>query len=363
MKRSHAVLPGFLLAFVLTAVGQTEAMGVPPDGIDGKPVPRGDRIISVDVNMGKNQDFNVGFNLARDAGMQNIGLFQHWTVLEPDSGKYDSKWLDIAEIYYPTAGVKLDLTLALYNANKKEYPRDLVDCALDDPLVVERFEKLLDFVFSRFKKMELGSINIGSEFNIYFGDDGKSWEQFRNFYARVARYARRKRPGLKVAAEVTFDGLTGATRGYIRRLNEESDLIGVSYYPLDGKGNVKDPAVVREDFNTIVSMCKDKPVYIYQLGYPSSQELGSSVARQAEFIREVFRAWDLHVTAIRMIDFTWLYDTSESSAGETGKYYGMSGKKFAEFIRTLGLLTYTGGQKPAFRALKEEAGARGWRTR
>jgi len=363
MKRNHTVLPCFLLAIVLVAVGRRDAPGALPDDKSGNPVPRGDRIISVDVNMGKNQDFNVGFNLARDAGMQNIGLFLHWSVVESGPGKYDSKWLDIAEAYYPPAGVRLDLTLALYNANKKEYPRDLADYALDDPRVVERFEKLLDFVFSRFKKTELGSLNIGSEFNINFGDDGKSWEQFRKFYGRVARYARLKRQGLKVAAEVTFDGLTGANRGYVRRINEESDLIGVSYYPLDGKGNVKDPSVVREDFNAIVSMYKDKPICFYQLGYPSSSVLGSSDARQAEFIREVFRAWDLHATAIRMIDFSWLFDTSESSAGDTGRYYGMSGGKFSEFIRTLGLLTYTGERKPAFRALKEEAGARGWKTR
>jgi hypothetical protein len=99
------------------------------------------------------------------------------------------------------------------------------------------------------------------------------------------------------------------------------------------------------------------------LGYPSSPELGSSDERQADFIREVFRAWDAHATAIRMIDFSWLFDTSESSAGDTGRYYGMSGRRFSEFIRTLGLLTYAGGQKPAFRALKEEASMRGWKTR
>jgi hypothetical protein len=42
------------------------------------------------------------------------------------------------------------------------------------------------------------------------------------------------------------------------------------------------------------------------------------------------------------------------------KYYGSSNRSFAEYLGSLGLRTYIGKDKPAFKTLIEEAKARGW---
>ena len=135
-----------------------------------------------------------------------------------------------------------------------------------------------------------------------------------------------------------------------------------SYYPLKSNSDVKEPIVVGYDFQTLVSLYPGQPIYIEQIGYPSSAALGSSNTKQSEFIQEVFKQWDVYPSQIQSITFTWLTDLSWASVNEFSAYYGSYDMKFQEFLRTLGLRTEPGaGQdKPAFVTLKTEAQVRGW---
>jgi hypothetical protein len=227
-------------------------------------------------------------------------------------------------------------------------------------VVIARFKKLLDFVFSKTENIELGSLNIGSEFDILFGEDEEQWRQFQVFYKEIAAYVRAKQPDLKIAVEATFNGMTGSTQTQMQTLNQSSSIIGVSYYPIEENGDVKAPSIVRADFDLIVSLYPDQPIYFYQFGYPSSSIIKSSEALQAQFIQEAFQAWDAHSEQILMLDFTWLHDISPETVKEYEKYYGFSNRPFAEFLGTLGLRTHDGKDKLAFQTLIKEAKARGW---
>jgi hypothetical protein len=134
----------------------------------------------------------------------------------------------------------------------------------------------------------------------------------------------------------------------------------VSYYPLEKNGDAKAPSVVRADFDRIVALYPSQPIYFYQFGYPSSDYIQSSEARQAEFIREAFQAWDAHADHILLLDFTWLHDKSPAEVKGYEQYYGFSNRPFAEFLGSLGLRTYDGEDKEAFLTLLAEANARGW---
>ncbi len=123
---------------------------------------------------------------------------------------------------------------------------------------------------------------------------------------------------------------------------------------------VRDPSNVGADFDAVTALYRGKQLFFYQLGYPSSPVLGSSEEKQAQFIREVFKAWDAHASQIQMIDFTWLHDVPPESVKEFVEFYGLSDRNFQEFLATLGLRTYDGKDKKAFIVLQEEARARGW---
>ncbi len=123
---------------------------------------------------------------------------------------------------------------------------------------------------------------------------------------------------------------------------------------------VIDPKKVHEDLDTVCSIFSGKKIYFFQFGYPTSTLLKSSTLKQKEFVEESFLAWDEHADQIDLIDYTWLHDHSPESADQILKIYNFFDPKFREFIATLGLRTFSGQDKPAFVALKQQAKARGW---
>ena len=82
-------------------------------------------------------------------------------------------------------GLKLILTITPIHTNVKVTPSDLKNKTLDDPEVIERYKKLLEFVFAKLPDVELSSLVIGSEMDVYFGEDKNLWAQYLNFFSEV----------------------------------------------------------------------------------------------------------------------------------------------------------------------------------
>jgi hypothetical protein len=218
----------------------------------------------------------------------------------------------------------------------------------------------LDFVLTHTSNLELSSLNIGCEYDVYFGVDALQWADFLVFYEEAVSHIKSTEPDLLVATESTFEGTVAYARQHIEALHQFSDIVGVSYYGLQENDDVKDPSAVHTDFSALVDLYPDKPIFFYQFGYPSSASLNSSEEKQEQFIFETFRAWDRYAPRIQMIDFTWLHDKSQKEVQQFAEYYGIWDPKFLEFLATLGLRTYDGQDKPAFEALQTAARARGW---
>jgi hypothetical protein len=129
---------------------------------------------------------------------------------------------------------------------------------------------------------------------------------------------------------------------------------------LNGDFTVKDPAAIESDIDAIVSAFPDRPIYLTELGYPSGAACKSSDALQEAFVRRLFKAWDRHAGAVRYVNLCILTDRPDSFVQGAGTYYGLATPAFLDFLRTLGMRTHEGQDKPAFRALREETKARGW---
>ncbi|MCI0445931.1 hypothetical protein L0152_22295 [bacterium] len=324
------------------------------------PVPKKSRQLAIDVTEMRDGNYEDAFKLAKDVGMDRIGLFLSWNVLEPKPQQFDGTLLDIAAVYYPAHHVKIDLTLTVVNTNHLDTPSDLQNRSFSDPVVIDRFKKLINFVFTKLKPDQLASVNIGSEYDKFFGTDQKKWAEFAAFYKSARDHLKTKWPSVLVATETTFDGVTGPTRDAIKEINKISDAIGISYYGIQNNMEVIEPKKVHEAFDTVCSIYSGKKIYFFQFGYPTSNLLKSSTLKQREFVEESFLAWDKHVDQIHLIDYTWLHDHSPESVDQILKIYNFFDPKFREFIATLGLRTFSGQDKPAFVALKKQAKARGW---
>lgn len=328
-----------------------------PSHMPTDPVQKGDRLLGIAITEGST-DFEESFSMVKDVGTQFIELPLNWDDIEKSPHEYGNQFLSIANMYYPSTGTKVLLTINPVDTNVLHLPEDLVNKNFDDPEVIERYNQLMDYVFSQIPDLDLVAVSIGNEIDAYLGEDPEKWEQYQRFFKETSKYIKEK--DVTIGCKTTFDAATKRNETEIKMLNQYSDVIMVNYYPLNADFSVKDPFVVHSDFDTLISLYPDKIIYITEAGYPSSSVLGSSESMQKEFIKEIFKAWDTHKSHIKLIDFVWLHDLSASQVDVFVEYYGVSAKNFREYLRTLGLRQYNGKEKEAFVTLKKEAKIRRW---
>jgi len=320
------------------------------------------RVLGLSVGPCEDGDYGRAFAIAKAAGMQSTTLSFNWADLETVLGAYNRKYLDIANRFYPAEKTSVDVVLRPIDTNHVSMPADLLGKKFDSPEVVSRFEHMVDYVLASMPKVTVSSISIGNEVDAELAGNRASWAEYRRFLNTVMAYVHSRHRGVKVGVVVTFDGLTGDRAGLAKSLNVNTDVVMVTYYPLNPDFTVKDPGVVRKDFDRLTKFYSGRPIVMVEAGYPSSSVCKSSDVKQAEFVDNVFAAWDAHASQIRSITFSWLYDLPQSTVDMFDKYYGVSTPAFGEFLRTLGLRTYPGhgADKPAFVSLTRDAHDRGW---
>ena len=325
-------------------------------------VPRGDRVLSVAVLESQTGGFDAAVRLARSVGMQETVFSVNWDEVEPRPGQFQAGALPQLRAYFPAVGLPIHLTVATIDTNNLRLPPDLAGRAFDDPEVVGRFGRLLGFVLDQLAGVHITGLSIGNEVDVWLGQDARRWAEYRAFFAATAPFGRQR--GLRVGVKATHDGLTQRSVSDLTALNRLTDLVLVTYYPLLPDWGVKDPSVVRSDFDTLVALYPGRRISFLEAGYPSSALLGSNGERQQEFVRRLFEAWDAHAAEVETVCFFTLTDPAPSFVDTLQDYYGFPDPRFREYLATLGLRTWPGlgADKPGLGELRGQARARGWPT-
>lgn len=328
------------------------------------PLLKADRILELDANPPENEDYDQVIENARGLGAESIRLSVYWDDMETAPGVFnpDPNWLAIANQYYPAQELSISLTISVLDTTEIRLPDDLVGRSLSDQEVIDRFISLLDYIQTQLVDVNLVYLAIGNEIDGVLGNDPQDWQQFSIFFESTAAHARQIWPDLPISTKVTFEGLFNASGPYAKDIYRGSDVVMTTYYPLQGDFSVKDPDVVLEDFQVLAALFPDKEIQITEIGYPSSTENDSTEEKQAEFIHHMFEAWDKHQDQITLLSYSWLSDLAPDSVRELESYYGLKDQGFAEFLRTLGLRTYSGAgeNKIGYETFQNEASLRGW---
>ena len=362
----------FLSALLLSVLacgesGEVTSDTIPPEqetGTSQEVLSKGERTLELDVNPSQNGDYDQAIEHARQLGAESIRLSVFWDELESAPGVFNPEpnWLAIANDYYPARGFRLSLVIAVLDTTEIRLPQDLQGKPLDHPEVIARFQDLLDYIAMQIPDLELTSLAIGNEIDGVLGADPDAWGAYGTFYNAGADHARSLWPGVPVGTKVQYEGLLGPSAEFARSLNQSSDVIMTTYYPLRGDFTVREPGGIQSDFQRLVEAYPDREIQITEIGYPTAEANKSSPHKQAEFIRHMFSAWDEHAEQITLLSYSWLSDLSGSSVKELSRYYDLSNRAFGEFLRTLGLRTYPGKgeDKPGYESFQQEAAARGW---
>lgn len=303
--------------------------------------------------------FDKSFKILKSVWVEVIELSQQWDDLEKEKWHFSNEFLDIANIYYSEQKIKLSLTINPIDTNSLRVPKDLRNTKFDDKEMIDRFKKFLDYIFSRTDKLEIVSIWIWNEIDIYLANDKEKWEQYSIFYNEISKYIHNKKPWLKVWTKVTYQSLNDTHNEEIKNINKSSDIIMITYYPIKDY-IVQEAQIVHETFNNISEIYPEKKIQIMEIGYPTSNYLKSSEEKQADFIEEVFKARDSHKEQITLLNYTWLHDIRKEEVAIYKKYYWISSEWFLEYLASLGIKKSDWTDKIWFSVIKNEAKIRWW---
>lgn len=361
-----------ITAMLATAVAAS-LMATAQHQTSGRVLPSGDRALGIDITTPVDGDFVAALMTAADVGATVNGLHLNWTDIETSPGVYDPAidYLAIANAFYPPRGTSIALTIAPIDTNRVHVPADLAGLPFDDPLVIHRFNLMLDWALPRVPDLDIVSLSIGNEVDGVLGSDAALYAQYKTFFDSTADHARALRPGLAVGVKGIHAGMVGTARALFRSLNQTSDVILTTYYPLNDDFTVKHPSTVAPDMADLVAIYPARPIFLLETGYPSGTKAdganalpatNSTTQLQSLFVREMFRAWDRHAASIKIVKFTWMHEIPGADVTAYLDYYGLNDPGFREYLATLGLRHRSEGgrDKPAFRVLRRQATARGF---
>ncbi len=318
------------------------------------------RSLGMAITVPEHGDFENALAVAIEAGVTRVPLTFSWRSLEPEPQAYDDRSLAIAALILPAMGLSIDLAITPTSGDQLSLPPDLKGRSFDDPDVVTRYLALLDHVLTVLEGADVRLLLVGVEVDRYLGDDSDAWARYATFAGNAATFIHDRRPGTEVGVQSSTYSRLQAPDNW-QAVDAISDVIATSYYPLDGT-NVRDPSNIAADFDALTAQYPDRVIRIVETGFPSSKVNGSSPDLQAQFIHELFAAWDQHADQIHSITLWTEYDYSPQELGHLNRPPGQRRDPYVALIGSIGLRQWDGdgAPKPAWGTLLQETASRGW---
>jgi hypothetical protein len=324
--------------------------------------PTSSQVLSVSLDtpnssMPTQQGFDTATGLAVGAGARAVALTYTWSTLEPSSGAIDVSPIQDAVPYFQSQGLQIYLGIQVINTVKREVPPDLETTSFDDPQLISRFHALLDAIRGVLPQDVL-YISIGNEVDVYLQNNPSQWPAYQAFYEDAVSYLHQTMPSVKVGVTSTWGGLGGSATSEVLELNTKSDVMILTYYPLEGDSQVLPSNSPLTDFPRMVALAGSKPVVMQEVGYPSGTLNASSEQAEAEFVTSAIQAWRAEGNQMPFFNYFILYDFDQPTCAALDTYYGASDPAFTSYLCTLGLRHSDGSPKAAWNAFVTAAAAK-----
>ncbi|MGC8668789.1 MAG: hypothetical protein ACP5VE_11810 [Chthonomonadales bacterium] len=295
----------------------------------------------------------------RQMGARLLYVSVKWAELEPQPGHYVFKPIDDATNGARMLGFRLLLTLQTIDTNNRTLPADLQTLPFGDRRIAMRFSALLRALAPRITK-EVAWVMLGNEADVYLAAHPAELEPFAELVESGRAVLHAAHRGVAVGVTATFDGVLRHP-AVVRRLNRNTDVLGLTYYPLGGDFTVRPARDVAEDVDAMARFAGGKLIVLQEAGYPAGRGAGSSDAAQAEFVDALFAALARHARSFQAVNYFLLYDFGKDMVEGFVRYYGVPGERFRAFLATLGLKREDGTPRPAWEHFRNQLTR--WRMR
>lgn len=292
----------------------------------------------------------------KSLGATRILITKSWSEIEPNKDK--NKISDLKDIVVRTESKGFDIMygLQLINTHKREVPEDLVNVRWNSQEMIDRSIAIVDKTLSLINKNRITYFSFGNEVDVYFENKLDEVDDYKLLADAVIKHVHKNYPNVRMGVTSTFDGLRKNRESIIKRINTNMDVVILTYYGTSDFSTVLPVTAVHDEFKKIVAFSEGKPVLIQELGYTSSEFVGSSEQAQADFFRNAFVAWQNNKDTIKYMSIFLQSDLSTSTCNTLKDYYGFGdyADKFAAQICNLGLKDSSGKPKLAWTVLRDE---------
>jgi hypothetical protein len=294
------------------------------------------------------------YGKAAAAGITMQQITPKWDELEPSEGTYDFHEFDFKAAMAKKFGLPVYLNLRIIDTLKRSMPKSYAAWRFDDPRMTAKLTALLQAIHSR-NPAEIRWIAIGNEVDPYFMKHLDEVEPYRRLLVSLIPIVKKLFPGASVTVNFTFAGMNQLNKE-LKPIYDLTDILSVTYYPLNPDFTVRPPEDVARDFRLILASAGGKPVMFQEVGYPSSELLGSSPDKQAHFLQTFFDQMRISQPAVVGMTYLFMSDLPKALVDTFGQYYKLPGSdKFKAFLATLGLFDGAGNAKPAWAVFERNA--------
>jgi hypothetical protein len=303
------------------------------------------------------QDYVAAADLAAGAGVSADYQSVSWNDLEQPGGL--KKVRDDLAYAGSARGWDLLLGIKVLDTTVKSTPDDLRGTSFASPQMRQRFHALVDSLKPVLDR-HVRYLSIGNEVDAYLSAHPDQWDAYRAFYADAVAYVHAALPGIRVGVTAIFDNARGPARKGVAALEQLSDVVIFTYYPLGDRFVPRPPDTAAADVDEMLRLAGGRPLLLQEVGYPSSAQLSSSEVAQAAFVRNVVEAWRRAGPRIPLLNWFALHDLTQAMCGQLGAYYGLPGQaSFEAYLCSLGLRRVDGRPKLAWQALLDAHPAAG----
>jgi hypothetical protein len=297
--------------------------------------------------------------MAYDAGARGAFADWRWSSLEDAPGVFNlSEPQEDMDFLGRSQDLTLLIGLQVVNTSERELPADLLAVPFDSPEMQVRFHRLID-VLAPFFDRHVRYLSVGNEVDVYLGRHPEEWGAYESFLDDASAYVHSVAPWIQVGTTITYGGATGVNAERVKALTGGREVLIFTYYPLDADFRARLPDAPLTDFPLMVDMAGGRPVILQEVGYPSSEELGSSERAQAEFVEQAFLAWQSEAERIPFLNYFLLHDLTPEMCGQLQDYYGLRDPGFEAFLCSLGLRQADGTPKEAWQTFLDATRASG----
>ncbi|HEX4439512.1 MAG TPA: hypothetical protein VH854_05540 [Thermoanaerobaculia bacterium] len=291
----------------------------------------------------------AAIDAVRRTGASFFAMTLSWSAAEPAPRQYRLEEITRTARVLRQSGAVLHLDLPLVTESDRDVPADLADVAFDDPKLSLRLGGLLDRLLPAL--LDFDTLSLGDGADTYFANRPDELRAYRRLFDGAVQFLSRRAPHLLVGVATASPNESPAPT-VAAALHARSPLLLYDYAPFErGRRFVqRDPDALERDWSRLLSTAAGRPIGFPVVSYSSSEENGSSVERQAEFVRRMrdfLRRSDGRL--LRFARYVALRDPSEPAAGGDEADATADEARRRAFLSHRGLQEANGKPKAAWR--------------